>query len=58
MSKSPNSRDIEYLKLKLQYYVLNEQYEKAETIKKWIIDLGGNPTIENEDKSIKSNKKN
>jgi protein-arginine kinase activator protein McsA len=31
--------DIKYLKLKLQQHILNEEYEKAATIKKWIEDL-------------------
>jgi hypothetical protein len=35
--------DIEYLKLKMFSYVENEQYEKAEVMKKWILDLGGDP---------------
>ena len=51
--------DIEYLKLKLKLYLLEENYEKAEVIKKWIIDLGGNPQIENVDEILlEKNKKN
>ena len=51
--------DIEYLKLKLKLYLLEEDYEKAEVIKKWIIDLGGNPEIENVDEIlVEKNKKN
>jgi len=37
--------DIEYLKLKMKLYVKEEQYEKAAKIKKWIIELGGDPDI-------------
>lgn len=48
MSKGSEA-DIEYLKLKLKLYLLGEDYEKAEVIKKWIIELGGNPEIENVD---------
>jgi hypothetical protein len=40
--------DIIYLKLRLQLYLLNEQYEKAEVIKKWITDLGGDPSLDDE----------
>jgi len=39
--------DITYLRLKLMIYLYEEEYEKAEVIKKWIIELGGNPEIEN-----------
>jgi hypothetical protein len=46
MSKGSEA-DIEYLKLKLKLYLLEENYEKAEVIKKWIIELGGNPEIKN-----------
>lgn len=37
--------DIEYLKLKMEYYVLKEEYEKAEKLKKWIVELGGDPEL-------------
>jgi len=58
MSKGSEA-DIEYLKLKLKLYLLEEDYEKAEVIKKWIIDLGGNPEIENVDEIlVEKNKKN
>jgi hypothetical protein len=58
MSKGSEA-DIEYLKLKLKLYLLEENYEKAEVIKKWIIDLGGNPEIENVDEIlVEKNKKN
>jgi hypothetical protein len=58
MSKGSKA-DIEYLKLKLKLYLLEEDYEKAEVIKKWIIDLGGNPEIENVDEIlVEKNKKN
>ena len=39
--------DIAYLRLKLMIYLHEEEYEKAEVMKKWIIELGGNPEIEN-----------
>jgi hypothetical protein len=39
--------DITYLRLKLMVYLYEEEYEKAEVMKKWIIELGGNPEIEN-----------
>lgn len=58
MSKGSEA-DIEYLKLKLKLYLLEENYEKAEVIKKWIIELGGNPEIENVDEIlVGKNKKN
>lgn len=58
MSKGSEA-DIEYLKLKLKLYLLEEDYEKAEVIKKWIIDLGGNPEIENVDEIlVEKNRKN
>jgi hypothetical protein len=37
--------DIEYLKVKMYIYVIKEEYEKAEQMKKWIIELGGDPTF-------------
>jgi protein-arginine kinase activator protein McsA len=39
--------DIKYLKLKMQLYIVSEEYEKAAELKQWIIELGGNPEIEN-----------
>ena len=38
--------DIEYLKLRMRLYILEEEYEKAAELKRWIIDLGGNPELE------------
>lgn len=35
-------QDIEYLKVKIQKHILNEEYELAEKLKQWIIELGGN----------------
>lgn len=50
--------DINYLKIKLKLYLLEENYEKAEIIKQWIIELGGNPEIENlEEILVAKNKK-
>ena len=58
MSKG-SEEDIEYLKLKLKLYLLEENYEKAEVIKKWIIELGGNPEIKNLNEIlVGKNKKN
>ncbi len=57
MSKGSEA-DIEYLKLKLKLYLLEENYEKAEVIKKWIIELGGNPEIENLDEILVGKNKN
>ena len=31
--------DISFLKMKLLQYVIEENYEKAEVIKRWIIEL-------------------
>ncbi len=42
-----SDRDIEFLKLKIKLYIVNEEYEKAAELKKWIIEMGGNPEIEN-----------
>tara|TARA_Y100000389_G_scaffold138948_1_gene136696 strand:- start:3815 stop:3997 length:183 start_codon:yes stop_codon:yes gene_type:complete len=51
--------DIKYLKIKLKLYLLEENYEKAEVIKQWIIELGGNPEIKNIDELlVGKNKKN
>jgi protein-arginine kinase activator protein McsA len=33
------NNDIEYLKIKLEEYILNEEYEKAATIRDWIIEM-------------------
>ena len=50
--------DINFLKIKLKLYLLEENYEKAEIIKQWIIELGGNPEIENlEEILVAKNKK-
>ena len=58
MSKGSEA-DIEYLKLKLKLYLLEENYEKDEVIKKWIIELGGNPEIKNLNEIlVGKNKKN
>lgn len=51
--------DIEWLKIKLKIYLHEEKYEKAEVIKQWIIELGGNPEIKNIDELlVEKNKKN
>jgi hypothetical protein len=42
-----SDRDIEFLKLKIKLYIVNEEYEKAAELKQWIIEMGGNPEIEN-----------
>lgn len=47
--------DIEYLKLKMQQRIINEQYESAEKIKQWIIELGGDPELEPQ-KELKKSK--
>lgn len=58
MSKGSEA-DIEYLKIRLKLYLNEEDYEKAEVIKQWIIELGGNPEIENVEKLlVEKNKKN
>lgn len=41
--------DIRYLKLKLMLYLCEENYERAEVMRKWIVELGGNPEIEDID---------
>lgn len=48
-------QDIEYLKLKMQQHILNEEYESAEKLKQWIIELGGNPELEPQ-KDVKKSK--
>lgn len=51
--------DIEWLKIKLKLYLHEEKYERAEVIKQWIIELGGNPEIKNIDELlVGKNKKN
>lgn len=40
-----SDRDIEFLKLKIKLYILKEEYEKAAELKKWVIDLGGDPEV-------------
>ena len=42
-----SDRDIEFLKLKIKLYIVNEEYEKAAELKQWIIEMGGDPEIEN-----------
>jgi protein-arginine kinase activator protein McsA len=44
-----SDRDIEFLKLKIKLYIVNEEYEKAAELKQWIIEMGGDPEIENVD---------
>lgn len=56
MNNVKKNRDVEYLRLRLLYYEIHEEYERAEKIKQWIIELGGNPVIDNE--KNKRNKKN
>ncbi len=51
--------DIEYLKVRMRLYILEEEYEKAAELKKWIIDLGGNPELDDIEKVLeKINLKN
>ena len=38
--------DIEYLKVRMRLYILEEEYEKAAELKNWIIDLGGDPELD------------
>ena len=38
--------DIEYLKIRMRLYILEEEYEKAAELKRWIIDLGGDPELD------------
>jgi hypothetical protein len=42
-----SDKDVDFLKLKIKFYIVNEEYEKAAELKKWIIEMGGNPKIEN-----------
>ena len=44
--KKGSDRDIEFLKLKIKLYIFNEEYEKAAELKKWVIEMGGDPEIE------------
>jgi len=44
--------DIEYLKVRMRLYILEEEYEKAAELKKWIIDLGGNPELDDIEKVL------
>ena len=54
-----SDRDIEFLKLKIKLYIVNEEYEKAAELKQWIIEMGGNPEIENVEMLIEDrNKRN
>lgn len=51
--------DIEYLKVRMRLYILEEEYEKAAELKRWIIDLGGNPELDDIEKVLeKINLKN
>ncbi len=52
-----SDKDIEFLKLKIKLHIVNEEYEKAAELKKWIIDLGGDPEIENVDVLIEERDK-
>ena len=44
--------DIEYLKVRMRLYILEEEYEKAAELKRWIIDLGGNPELDDIEKVL------
>jgi hypothetical protein len=44
-----SDKDIEFLKIKMKLYIVNEEYEKAAKLKKWIIEMGGDPNIDNID---------
>tara|TARA_R100000084_G_C4528770_1_gene90204 strand:- start:114 stop:296 length:183 start_codon:yes stop_codon:yes gene_type:complete len=48
-------KDIRILKLKLKLYLLQEDYEKAEVMKNWIIDLGGDPEVEDIETILEEN---
>jgi|TARA_R110001592_G_scaffold54758_2_gene167738 hypothetical protein len=52
--------DIEYLKVRMRLYILEEEYEKAAELKRWIIDLGGNPELDDIEKVLEkiNNKQN
>ncbi len=51
-------KDIRILKLKLKLYLLQEDYEKAEVMKNWIIDLGGDPEVEDIETILEENPTN
>ena len=40
--------DIKFLKTKMQLRIIEEEYERAAKMKKWIIELGGDPTLQND----------
>ena len=42
-----SDKDVDFLKLKIKFYIVNEEYEKAAELKKWIIEMGGDPEIDN-----------
>ena len=44
--------DIEYLKVRMRLYILEEEYEKVAELKRWIIDLGGNPELDDIEKVL------
>jgi hypothetical protein len=44
--------DIEYLKVRMRLYILEEEYEKAAELKRWIIDLGGDPELDDIEKVL------
>ena len=46
--------DINFLKKRLYEYLEKEKYERAEVLKNWIIDLGGDPKIYDSQVSINS----
>lgn len=50
--------DIRILKIKLKLYLLEENYEKAEVMKNWIIDLGGDPEVEDIETILEENPTN
>lgn len=49
--------DINYLRLKLKLYIHEEQYEKAEVMRRWIVELGGDPEIKDVVNLIKKRRK-
>ncbi len=53
-----SDRDIEFLKLKIKLYILNEEYEKAAELKKWVIEMGGDPEIEDIETILEENPTN
>lgn len=44
--KEKINSDIIFLKRRLVFLIKTEKYELANRIKNWIIELGGDPTIE------------